>query len=79
MHGAGEKQADATCGDGRAERERVGKLKWDIALDRYDVDSDAVAGAILSKMILLRRARRALSDPAADRSPTGSALRPQPH
>ena len=56
-------------------RERVGELKREIALKRYDVDAGAVADAIVSKLRLVRRGRRALEDAAgpsldaADRSP----------
>jgi hypothetical protein len=52
------------------QRERVGELKREIALKRYDVDAGAVADAIVSKLMLVRRGRRALEG-AADRTPTG--------
>ena len=54
--------------DPAEDRGRLKKLKRDIALNRYDVDADAVAGAILSKLQLVRRGRRALAASAADRS-----------
>jgi hypothetical protein len=47
---------------------RVKELKRDIALHRYDVDADAVADAILSKLQLVKRGRRALAVSAVDRS-----------
>lgn len=47
---------------------RVKELKRDIALNRYDVDANAVAGAILSKLHLVKRGRLALAASAADRS-----------
>lgn len=47
---------------------RLNELKRDIALNRYDVDADAVAGAILSTLQLVKRGRRALAVDAADRS-----------
>jgi hypothetical protein len=46
--------------------ERVIWLKQQVALGRYHVDSDAVAGEILSKLRLAQSVRRALrSDPVA--------------
>ena len=39
-------------------------LKQAIAVDSYDVDSGAVADAILSKLRLVRRARLALASEA---------------
>ncbi len=47
---------------------RVKELKREIALNRYDVDANAVAGAILSKLQLVKSGRRALAASAADRS-----------
>ena len=49
-------------------RGRVKELKRDIALNRYDVDANAVAGAILSKLQLVKRGRLALAASADDRS-----------
>jgi hypothetical protein len=46
-------------------------LKRDIALDRYDVDARAVAGAILTKLQLVRRCRDALASADADRIQMG--------
>ncbi len=46
--------------------ERVTWLKQQVALGRYNVDADAVAGEILSKLRLAHSARRALrSHPSA--------------
>ena len=39
-------------------RTRLNQLKRDIALDRYAPDSGAVADAILTKLLLVKRARR---------------------
>ncbi len=50
--------------------ERVTRLEQQIALGRYQVDADAVAGEILSKLRLMERVRRALrSDPSLRGSP----------
>jgi hypothetical protein len=46
-------------------------LKRDIALDRYDVDARAVAGAILTKLQLVKRCQLALQSADADRMPMG--------
>ena len=46
-------------------------LKRDIALDRYDVDSRAVAGAILTKLQLVKRCQDALATCDADRMHLG--------
>jgi hypothetical protein len=50
---------------------RVNRLKQQIALGRYRVDADAVAGEMLSKLRLLSLSRRGL---LADRT---GAVRPQ--
>ncbi len=47
----------------------MNELKRDIALNRYDVDADAVADAILSKLRLVRRGRLALAGGEAGRIP----------
>jgi hypothetical protein len=48
----------------------VTRLKQQVALGRYHVDADAVAGEILSKLRLMESVRRALrSDPSARRRP----------
>ncbi len=57
-------------------RTRLNQLKRDIALDRYAPDSGAVAEAILTKLLLVKRARVALSESEDGRNPTGSAPRP---
>ena len=49
-------------------------MKREIALNQYQVDAEAVADAILSKLRLVKRARLALIE--ADRSPP---LAPEPH
>ncbi len=54
---------------------RLKELKQDIALNRYDVDSGAVADAILSKLRLVRRGRLALAA-EADRIPPALDRRP---
>jgi hypothetical protein len=52
-------------------------LKRDIALDRYDVDARAVAGAILTKLQLVKRCQAALASADADRIQRGpSQARP---
>jgi hypothetical protein len=48
-------------------------LKRDIALDRYDVDARAVAGAILTKLQLVKRCQAALASADADRIQRGSS------
>jgi hypothetical protein len=50
----------------------MSELKRDIALDRYDVDARAVAGAILTKLQLVRRCQMVLASSDADRSQMGS-------
>ena len=57
-------------------RGRLKELKREIALNRYDVDSGAVADAILSKLRLVRQGRMALTVSAADRSPSGPSRHP---
>lgn len=52
--------------------ERMSELKQDIALNRYDVDSRAVADAILTKALLVKRCRLALASADADRNRMGS-------
>jgi hypothetical protein len=49
--------------------ERLEQLKRDIALHQYDVDSAAVADAIVRKLRLVRRGREALASSEAGRSP----------
>jgi hypothetical protein len=51
----------------------MSELKRDIALDRYDVDARAVAGAILTKLQLVRRCQMALASADADRIQMGSS------
>lgn len=51
--------------------ERMSDLKRDIALDRYAVDSRAVAGAILTKLQLVKRCQMALATADADRIQPG--------
>ena len=46
----------------------MSELKRDIALDKYDVDARAVAGAILTKLQLVRRCQLALAVYDADRT-----------
>ncbi len=53
---------------------KVKKVKRDRSLERYvgyDVDPEAVAGAILTKALLVRRGRLALSSGRDGRSPGG--------
>jgi hypothetical protein len=55
----------------------MSELKRDIALDRYDVDSRAVAGAILTKLQLVKRCQMALQTSDAGRMQMGpSSARP---
>jgi hypothetical protein len=55
----------------------MSELKRDIALDRYDVDARAVAGAILTKLQLVKRCQLALQSADVDRMPMGpSQARP---
>jgi hypothetical protein len=55
----------------------MSELKRDIALDRYDVDSRAVADAILTKLQLVKRCRMALQTSDADQMRMGpSQARP---
>jgi hypothetical protein len=57
--------------------ERVTRLKQQVALGRYQVDADAVAGEILSKLRLMERVRRSLrSDPSVRRNPQTPIPRP---
>jgi hypothetical protein len=53
-------------------RPRLNQLKRDIALDRYAPDSGEIADAILTKLQLVRRARRALGESGAGQSPPAS-------
>ncbi len=55
----------------------MSELKRDIALERYDVDARAVAGAILTKLQLVRRCQLALATTDADRTRMGSSY-PRP-
>ena len=57
--------------------EPLNTLKREIALNRYEVDADAVADAILSKLRLLRSGQAALASGAADRIPRSAEL-PRP-
>ena len=59
-----------------ASRTRLNQLKRDIALDRYDPDPTAVADAILTKLLLVRRGRLALAEGAADQSRPAAERRP---
>lgn len=47
--------------------EGLTKLKRDLAHNRYDIDSDAVADAILRKLELIRHGRSALAEREAGR------------
>lgn len=51
----------------------MSELKRDIALDKYDVDARAVAGAILTKLQLVRRCQLALAVYDADRTRMGGS------
>jgi hypothetical protein len=51
-------------------RTRLNELKRDIALDRYAPDSGEIANAILTKLQLVKRARRVLDDGGAGQSPS---------
>jgi hypothetical protein len=52
------------------------KLKRDIAMQRYEIDSGAVAEAILRKLRLVRQGLLALDAGASDRTrPAGEPLR----
>lgn len=53
-------------------RGRLKELKREIALNQYDVDARLVAGAILSKLRLVKRGRIALTAYEGDRTPQGS-------
>jgi hypothetical protein len=57
-------------------RGRLKELKREIALNQYDVDSRVVAGAILSKLRLVKRGRMALTGYQGDRTPSGSDFHP---
>jgi hypothetical protein len=57
--------------------EALKALKREIALNRYEVDSGAVADAILSKLRLLRSGQAALASSAADRTPRSVAVPPR--
>jgi hypothetical protein len=57
--------------------EALKALKREIALNRYEVDSGAVADAILSKLRLLRSGQAALASSAADRTPRLVAVPPR--
>ena len=59
-----------------ASRTRLNELKRDIALDRYDPDPTAVADAILTKLLLVRRGRLALAEGAAGQSRPAAERRP---
>ncbi len=58
-------------------RTRLNELKRDIALDRYAPDSGEIAGAILTKLQLVRRARRVLDDGGVGQSPSAAERRPR--
>jgi hypothetical protein len=54
-------------------------LKREIALNQYEIDACAVADAILSKLLLVKRGHLALATPEADRSRSrGERRRPLP-
>jgi hypothetical protein len=57
--------------------ERLKKLKRDLALNQYDVDSGAVADAILRKLELIRQGRSALAEREAGRSRSPRTGRPR--
>lgn len=69
-------------GVGKTERvtydtKRLASLQREIASRTYEVDSGAVAEAILLKLRLVRRARRAIAAMSDDRSPgLGGPSRP---
>ena len=52
----------------KTRNERLARLKREIALNGYDVDSTAVADAILLKLRLLHRGRMAIAAAQAGRS-----------
>jgi hypothetical protein len=56
-------------------RTRLNELKRDIALDRYAPDSGDVADAILTKLQLVRRARRVLDERGAGQSRSAAERR----
>ncbi len=49
--------------------ERLNELKREIAIHAYEVDASEVAGAILSKLRLVRSVRLALAGAEAGRTP----------
>jgi hypothetical protein len=59
--------------------EGLNSLKREIATNRYEIDSGAVADAILSKLRLLRSGQAALASREADRIPRSVALPPRGH
>ncbi|MET0958573.1 MAG: hypothetical protein ABWZ18_08685 [Solirubrobacterales bacterium] len=64
----------SAIGEGREPSQgRLSELKREIELQRYAVDSAAVADAILSKLRLVKQGREALSGDPADRSPAAVA------
>ena len=64
----------SAIGEGREPSQgRLRELKREIELQRYAVDSAAVADAILSKLRLVKQGREALSGDPADRSPAAVA------
>jgi hypothetical protein len=69
----GSRESDQTGRTGR-----VKELKRDIELRRYDVDSGAVAEAIIRKLRLVKQGRLALAgDVAGQTQPPGAHLRPR--
>ena len=62
----GSRPRTAIPGTHRGPLEGLDKLKRDIAINQYDVDASAVADAILKKIALIKRGRRALAESAAE-------------
>jgi len=58
-------------------RTRLNELKRDIALDRYAPDSGDIADAILTKLQLVKRARRVLDENGAGQSRSAAERRPR--
>ena len=64
----GSRESDQTGRTGR-----VKELKRDIELRRYDVDSGAVADAIISKLRLVKQGRLALTGDVTGQTPQRAA------
>jgi hypothetical protein len=56
-------------------RTRLNELKRDIALDRYAPDAGDIADAILTKLQLVKRARRVLDESGAGQSRSAAERR----